>query len=60
MSKETVNIVSQSEQLEALLISIATVVASYRKKLVEEGVPEQLADALVIEWHRIWWSKSND
>jgi len=50
------NIVSFYEQLEAHLYEFANVIATYNNRLVELGIDEESAFALVYNWHIMYWS----
>ena len=53
---EKLNIVSLLEQFETAVIDTAPIIAGYYKKLIEDGIPVDLAEQLTVDWHRIFWS----
>jgi len=45
----------QMEQYDAMMANIAPIVGTYYTKLLDSGVPADLAYQLVMDWHSLWW-----
>lgn len=54
-NKPLIDMVAAAEQFETAIETIAIVLASYHKKLINEGMPPHLADELVRDFHQEWW-----
>lgn len=51
------NIIQMFEQFQTSVENQAVVVATYYKKLIQEGVPPDLAAQLTQQFNILWWNK---
>ncbi len=54
--KLTTNIISLLEQFEASVTNIAPIISSYYLGMIKNGIPHELAEQLIMDWHHIFWS----
>ena len=45
----------QMEQYDAAVAGVATIAATYYAGLIKNGIPQDLAYQLVVDWHTAWW-----
>ncbi len=47
---------SSCELLETMIGQLAPIINTYYESLLNEGLPEELAHQLVVDWHTLWWT----
>lgn len=57
--KPNIDIVAQLDQMTTTLENSATMLGVYYKRLISEGIPDELAYELVIDFHALLFSKIN-
>lgn len=54
------DVLQSLEQFESLMRDFAPVLATYRKALLDAGVPRALADRLVVEFQNTFWMNAKN
>lgn len=48
--------IQQLEQMETMLENTAKVMATYYKELIKQGIPEEFAEKIVLDYHHTLFS----
>lgn len=47
--------ISESDQVAEKMAATAIIFHRYRGALVEQGLPDNVADQMAVDFHRAWW-----